>query len=273
MPGYLVEDQKKVTTRKIRAMKAEGKQIAMLTSYDFTTARIVDQAGVDMILVGDSASNVMAGNETTIPITLDEMIYHARSVVRGVKRALVVCDMPFGSYQISREDGIRNAIRIIKETGAGALKMEGGKEIADTIKGIVDAGIPVIGHLGLTPQSIHKFGGYGLRAKDDAEAEKLIEDALALDAAGVSAITLEKVPASLATKVTSMVKAATIGIGAGNGTDGQVLVYADALGMTQGFKPKFLRHFANVNKCMTEGVQEYIKCVKDTSFPSESELY
>ena len=181
--------------------------------------------------------------------------------------------MPFGSYQISREDGIRNAILIIKETGAGALKMEGGKEIADTIKGIVDAGIPVIGHLGLTPQSIHKFGGYGLRAKDDAEAEKLIEDALALDAAGVSAITLEKVPASLATKVTSLVKAATIGIGAGNGTDGQVLVYADALGMTQGFKPKFLRHFANVNKCMTEGVQEYIKCVKDTSFPSESESY
>lgn len=271
--GYLTTDKKKVTTKTLLEMKAAGEKITQMTAYDFTTAGIIDAAGIDSILVGDSASNVMAGNQDTTPITVEQMIYHARSVVRACQRCLVVCDMPFGSYQISREDGIRNAIRIIKETGAGALKMEGGKEIADTVKGIVDAGIPVIGHLGLTPQSIHKFGGYGLRAKDDAEAEKLIEDALALDAAGVSAITLEKVPASLATKVTSMVKAATIGIGAGNGTDGQVLVYADALGMTQGFKPKFLRHFANVKKCMTEGVQEYIKCVKDTSFPSESESY
>lgn len=271
--GYLTTDKKKVTAKTLLEMKAAGEKITQMTAYDFTTAGIIDAAGIDSILVGDSASNVMAGNQDTTPITVEQMIYHARSVVRACQRCLVVCDMPFGSYQISREDGIRNAIRIIKETGAGALKMEGGKEIADTIKGIVDAGIPVIGHLGLTPQSIHKFGGYGLRAKDDAEAEKLIVDALALDAAGVSAITLEKVPASLATKVTSMVKAATIGIGAGNGTDGQVLVYADALGMTQGFKPKFLRHFANVNKCMTEGVQEYIKCVKETSFPSESESY
>ncbi len=255
--GYLTTDKKKVTAKTLMEMKAAGEKITQMTAYDFTTAGIIDAAGIDSILVGDSASNVMAGNQDTTPITVEQMIYHARSVVRACQRCLVVCDMPFGSYQISREDGIRNAIRIIKETGAGALKMEGGKEIADTIKGIVDAGIPVIGHLGLTPQSIHKFGGYGLRAKDDAEAEKLIE----------------KVPASLATKVTSMVKAATIGIGAGNGTDGQVLVYADALGMTQGFKPKFLRHFANVNKCMTEGVQEYIKCVKDTSFPSESESY
>lgn len=271
--GYLTTDKKKVTAKTLLEMKASGEKITQMTAYDFTTAGIIDAAGIDSILVGDSASNVMAGNQDTTPITIDQMIYHARSVVRACQRCLVVCDMPFGSYQVSREDGIRNAIRIIKETGAGALKMEGGKEIADTVRGIVAAGIPVIGHLGLTPQSIHKFGGYGLRAKDDAEAEKLIEDALALDAAGVSAITLEKVPAALATKVTSMVKAATIGIGAGNGTDGQVLVYADALGMTQGFKPKFLRHFANVNKCMIEGVQEYIKCVKEVSFPSESESY
>ena len=266
--GYLTTDKKKVTAKTLLEMKAAGEKITQMTAYDFTTAGIIDAAGIDSILVGDSASNVMAGNQDTTPITIDQMIYHARSVVRACQRCLVVCDMPFGSYQVSRE-----AIRVIKETGAGALKMEGGKEIVDTVKGIVDAGIPVIGHLGLTPQSIHKFGGYGLRAKDEAEAEKLIEDALALDEAGVSAITLEKVPATLATKVTSMVKAATIGIGAGNGTDGQVLVYADALGMTQGFKPKFLRHFANVSKCITDGVQEYIKCVKDMSFPSEAEAY
>lgn len=271
--GYLTTDKKKVTAKTLLEMKAAGEKITQMTAYDFTTAAIIDAAGIDSILVGDSASNVMAGNQDTTPVTVDQMIYHARSVVRACQRCLVVCDMPFGSYQVSREEGIRNAIRIIKETGASAIKMEGGKEIADIIKGIVDAGIPVIGHLGLTPQSIHKFGGYGLRAKDNAEAEKLIEDALALDAVGVSAITLEKVPAALATKVTSMVKAATIGIGAGNGTDGQVLVYADALGMTDGFKPKFLRQFANVKKCMTEGVQEYIKCVKDTSFPSETESY
>ena len=271
--GYLTTDKKKVTAKTLLEMKAAGEKITQMTAYDFTTAAIIDAAGIDSILVGDSASNVMAGNQDTTPVTVDQMIYHARSVVRACQRCLVVCDMPFGSYQVSREEGIRNAIRIIKETGASAIKMEGGKEIADTIKGIVDAGIPVIGHLGLTPQSIHKFGGYGLRAKDNAEAEKLIEDALALDAVGVSAITLEKVPAALATKVTSMVKAATIGIGAGNGTDGQVLVYADALGMTDGFKPKFLRQFANVKKCMTEGVQKYIKCVKDTSFPSETESY
>ena len=271
--GYLTTDKKKVTAKTLLEMKASGEKITQMTAYDFTTAGIIDAAGIDSILVGDSASNVMAGNQDTTPITIDQMIYHARSVVRACQRCLVVCDMPFGSYQVSREEGIRNAIRVIKETGAGALKMEGGKEIVDTVKGIVDAGIPVIGHLGLTPQSIHKFGGYGLRAKDEAEAEKLIEDALALDEAGVSAITLEKVPATLATKVTSMVKAATIGIGAGNGTDGQVLVYADALGMTQGFKPKFLRHFANVSKCITDGVQEYIKCVKDMSFPSEAEAY
>lgn len=271
--GYLITDKKKVTAKTLLQMKAAGEKITQMTAYDFTTAGIIDTAGIDSILVGDSASNVVAGNQDTTPITLEEMIYHARAVVRACRHCLVVCDMPFGSYQVSREEGIRNAIRIIKETGAGAVKMEGGKEIAETVKGIVDSGVPVVGHLGLTPQSIHKFGGYGLRAKDDAEAERLIEDALALDDAGVSAITLEKVPAALATKVTSMVKAATIGIGAGSGTDGQVLVYADALGMTQGFKPKFLRQFANVGKCMTEGVQEYIKCVKEKSFPSDAEAY
>ena len=271
--GYLITDKKKVTAKTLLQMKAAGEKITQMTAYDFTTAGIIDTAGIDSILVGDSASNVVAGNQDTTPITLEEMIYHARAVVRACRHCLVVCDMPFGSYQVSREEGIRNAIRIIKETGAGAVKMEGGKEIAETVKGIVDSGVPVVGHLGLTPQSIHKFGGYGLRAKDDAEAERLIEDALALDAAGVSAITLEKVPAALATKVTSMVKAATIGIGAGSGTDGQVLVYADALGMTQGFKPKFLRQFANVGKCMTEGVLEYIKCVKEKSFPSDAEAY
>ena len=271
--GYLITDKKKVTAKTLLQMKAAGEKITQMTAYDFTTAGIIDTAGIDSILVGDSASNVVAGNQDTTPITLEEMIYHARAVVRACRHCLVVCDMPFGSYQVSREEGIRNAIRIIKETRAGAVKMEGGKEIAETVKGIVDSGVPVVGHLGLTPQSIHKFGGYGLRAKDDAEAERLIEDALALDDAGVSAITLEKVPAALATKVTSMVKAATIGIGAGSGTDGQVLVYADALGMTQGFKPKFLRQFANVGKCMTEGVQEYIKCVKEKSFPSDAEAY
>ncbi len=271
--NYLTTDKKKITAKTFLEMKAAGEKIAQMTAYDFTTAGILDAAGIDSILVGDSASNVMAGNQDTLPITVEQMIYHARSVVRACHRCLVVCDMPFGSYQISREEGIRNAVRIIKETGADAVKMEGGSEIADTVKGIVEAGVPVVGHLGLTPQSIHKFGGYGLRAKEEAEAIKLMRDAKALDDAGAFAITLEKVPAKLAADVTAAVKAATIGIGAGDGTDGQVLVYADALGMTQGFKPKFLRHFANVNKCMTEGVQEYVKCVKELSFPSEAESY
>lgn len=271
--GYLTTDKKKVTARTLLEMKAAREKITQMTAYDYTTAGIIDAAGIDSILVGDSASNVMAGNQDTTPITVDEMIYHARAVVRACRRCLVVCDMPFGSYQVSREDGIRNAIRIIKETGAGAVKMEGGTEIVDTVRGIIAAGIPVVGHLGLTPQSIHRLGGYGLRAKEEAEAQKLMDDALALDAAGVSAITLEKVPAALAAKVTTLVKAATIGIGAGNGTDGQVLVYADALGMTQGFKPKFLRHFANVHQCMTDGVQAYIRCVKESTFPSDAESY
>lgn len=254
-------------------MKQNGDKIAMLTAYDYTTASILDAAGVDSILIGDSASNIMVGNATTLPMTVDQMIYHARCVTNGVKRALIICDMPFGSYQISREEGIRNACRIMKESGVDALKIEGGIEIIDTIKGIIDAGIPVCGHLGLTPQSVHKFGGYGVRAKEEAEAEKLISDALALDKAGCFAITLEKVPAALATEVTRQVKAATIGIGAGNGCDGQVLVYADALGMNQGFKPKFLRIFANMAEVMTDGVGDYVRAVKDSTFPAESESY
>lgn len=273
MAGYLITDQKKITTKRFLEMKQNGDKIAMLTAYDFTTASILDAAGVDSILIGDSASNIMVGNATTLPMTVDQMIYHARCVTNGAKRALIICDMPFGSYQISREEGIRNACRIMKESGVDAVKMEGGIEIIDTIKGIIDAGIPVCGHLGLTPQSVHKFGGYGVRAKEEAEAEKLISDALALDKAGCFAITLEKVPAALATEVTRQVKAATIGIGAGNGCDGQVLVYADALGMNQGFKPKFLRIFANMAEVMTDGVGDYVRAVKDSTFPAESESY
>ena len=254
-------------------MKQAGEKITMLTAYDYTTAGIIDAAGIDGILVGDSASNVMAGNKDTLPISIDQMIYHAAAVARACEHCLVVCDMPFGSYQVSRSEGVRNAIRIMKETGVDALKMEGGIEIMDTVRGIIEAGIPVMGHLGLTPQSVHKFGGYGLRAKEAAEAERLLADARALDEAGCFAITLEKVPAKLAAEVTRAVSCATIGIGAGHETDGQILVYADALGMTQGFKPKFLRHFADVNRCMTDGVQEYIRTVKDGSFPSVDESY
>lgn len=271
--GYLTTDKKKITAKTFLEMKAQGEKISMLTSYDFTTAGIIDKAGIDGILIGDSLSNVMLGNATTLPATIEEMITYGRSVARACRHCLVLLDMPFGSYQVSREDGIRNAIRMMKETGVDALKMEGGAEIADTVKGIVDAGIPVMGHLGLTPQSIHKFGGYGLRAKEKAEADKLLADARALDEAGVFGITLEKVPAALAAEVTKQVHAATIGIGAGAGCDGQVLVYADALGMTQGFKPKFLRHFADMNSCMTKGVEDYVKAVKDSTFPSAEESY
>lgn len=271
--GYLATDKKKITSRTFAEMKQAGEKITMLTAYDYTTAGIIDAAGIDGILVGDSASNVMAGNKDTLPISIDQMIYHAAAVARACEHCLVVCDMPFGSYQVSRSEGVRNAIRIMKETGVDALKMEGGIEIMDTVRGIIEAGIPVMGHLGLTPQSVHKFGGYGLRAKETAEAERLLADARALDEAGCFAITLEKVPANLAAEVTRAVSCATIGIGAGHETDGQILVYADALGMTRGFKPKFLRHFADVNRCMTDGVQEYIRTVKDGSFPSVDESY
>ncbi|CDA95146.1 3-methyl-2-oxobutanoate hydroxymethyltransferase [Prevotella sp. CAG:1320] len=271
--GYLSTDKKKVTVKTFAEMKAAGEKVTMMTAYDYTTANILDEAGMDSILVGDSASNVMAGNADTLPITIEEMIYHARSVAKACTHALVICDMPFGSYQISKEDGVRNAVRLMKETGVDAVKLEGGVEILDTVKAILQAGIPVCGHLGLTPQSVHQFGGYGLRAKEDAEAEKLIQDAKALDEVGCFAIVLEKVPASLATKVTQAVKAVTIGIGAGNGSDGQVLVYADAMGMTQGFQPKFLRRFADVRQCMADGAKAYIDAVKTCDFPSKEESY
>ena len=271
--GYLTTDKKKITAKTFIEMKQAGEKITQLTAYDYTTAGIIDAAGIDSILVGDSASNVMAGNEDTLPITVDQMIYHARAVARACKHCLVLCDMPFGSYQVSREEGIRNAIRIIKESGADAVKMEGGAEIADTVKGIVDAGIPVMGHLGLTPQSIHKFGGYGLRAKEEAEAAKLLADAKALDEAGVFGITLEKVPAKLAAEVSKEISIPTIGIGAGNGTDGQVLVIADMLGMTQGFSPRFLRRYADLNTVMTDAIGSYVTDVKSGDFPNESESY
>ncbi|MDO4160090.1 MAG: 3-methyl-2-oxobutanoate hydroxymethyltransferase [Prevotellaceae bacterium] len=266
MAGYLV-------THRFIEMKQRGEKISMLTSYDFTTAGIVDGAGIDGILIGDSASNVMAGNATTLPITVDQMIYHAKSVVRGVKRALVVCDMPFGSYQVDRKEGVKNAIRMMKESGCDALKLEGGVEIIDTIKGILDAGIPVMGHLGLTPQSINKFGTYAVRAKDNAEAEKLMSDAKLLAETGCFGLVLEKVPAKLAAEVTKEIPIATIGIGAGNGTDGQVLVVDDMLGMSNGFNPKFLRRYADLHTIMTDAIGQYITDVKDSSFPSVEESY
>ncbi len=272
MSGYLVEDTRKVTALRLKEMKAEGKKIAMLTSYDFTTASIVDAAGVDCILIGDSASNVMAGNATTLPITLDEMIYHARSVVKGVKRAFVVCDMPFGTYQVNRQEAVANAIRIMKETGADAVKLEGGVEIIDAIRGIISAGIPVVGHLGLTPQSINAFGTYAVRAKEEAEAAKLLSDCKLLEEAGVCAIVLEKIPSVLTQKAVASVSVPIIGIGAG-AADGQVLVVDDMLGKNIGFKPKFLRRYANLHEVMTEAIGQYVSDVKDTSFPNENECY
>ena len=257
MSGYLTTDSKKITTQSFREMKQRGEKITMLTAYDFTMAAIVDSSGVDSILVGDSASNVMAGNEDTLPITVDEMIYHARSVKRAVKRALVICDMPFGSYQISREEALRNAVKIMKETGVDAVKVEGGADILDTVKVLIAAGIPVCGHLGLTP----------------AEADQLLADALALDAAGCFAIVLEKVPARLAAKVTKAVSCATIGIGAGCETDGQVLVSADMLGMTNGFRPRFLRLYADLLTVIRNAVNCYSEDVKRSAFPSKDESY
>ena len=267
---YLVSDTRKVTTHRFIEMKQKGEKISMLTSYDFTTAGIVDKAGIDGILVGDSASNVMAGNTTTLPITVEQMIYHARSVVRATKRALVVCDMPFGSYQADCKDGVLNAIRIMKESGCDALKLEGGVEILDTV---LDAGIPVMGHLGLTPQSINKFGTYSVRAKNEAEAAKLSSDAKALADAGCFAIVLEKVPAKLAAEVSASIAVPTIGIGAGNGTDGQILVVDDMLGKTQGFSPRFLRRYADLNNIMTSAIGRYVEDVKNSDFPNEQESY
>ena len=273
MAGYLVNDTRKVTTHRFMEMKQKGEKISMLTSYDYTTAGIVDKAGVDAILIGDSASNVMVGNSTTLPMTVDQMIYHARAVTRAVTRALVVCDMPFGSYQVNAAEGVTNAIRIMKESGCDALKLEGGIEILDTVKRILDAGIPVMGHLGLTPQSINKFGTYAVRAKEAAEAEKLLSDTKALAEIGCFGIVLEKVPATLAAQVTQEVRVPTIGIGAGNATDGQVLVVADMLGLTQGFSPRFLRRYADLNSVMTEAIGHYVSDVKSGDFPNEQESY
>jgi len=273
MAGYLVDDTRKVTTHRLFEMKQSGKKIAMLTSYDYSMAQIVDGAGVDVILVGDSASNTMAGNVTTLPITIDQMIYHARSVVRGVKRALVVCDMPFGTYQVDPQDAVRNAVRIMQESGCDALKLEGGVEIIPAIRGILDAGIPVCGHLGLTPQSINKFGTYAVRAKEEAEAQKLRSDAMALAEAGCFAIVLEKIPATLATEVTQSVQIPIIGIGAGGGCDGQVLVIHDLLGINKGFSPKFLRRYANLYEDMTDAIGNYVADVKSRDFPNSNEQY
>lgn len=267
-----MEDTRKVTTKRLQEMKEAGKKIAMLTSYDYTTARIVDEAGVDVILIGDSASNVMLGNVTTLPMTVDQMIYHAASVVRATKRALVVCDMPFGSYQVCAEEGVRNAIRIMKESGCDAVKLEGGVEILDTVKKILDAGIPVCGHLGLMPQSINKFGTYVVRAREEAEAEKLVSDAHALAEAGCFAIVLEKIPAELTARVVREVRVPIIGIGGGP-ADGQVLVIDDMLGKNKDFTPKFLRRYADLYTVMTDAIGQYVADVKSCDFPNENERY
>ena len=262
-----------VTTLRLTEMKQRGEKIAMLTSYDYSMAKIVDQAGIDVILVGDSAANVMAGFETTLPITLDMMIYHAKSVVRAVERALVVVDLPFGTYQGNSKVALDSAVRIMKETEADAVKLEGGEEILESVTRILSAGIPVMGHLGLTPQSVHQLGGYGLQAKEEAAAEKLIADAKMLEEAGCFALVLEKIPAALAKRVSEALTIPTIGIGAGADTDGQVLVIHDMLGMNKGFSPKFLRRYANLHDIMTEAVEHYISDVKSCDFPNENEQY
>jgi 3-methyl-2-oxobutanoate hydroxymethyltransferase len=267
------KEVKKVTTNTLQKMKADGEKISMLTAYDFSFARLFDQAGIDVILVGDSASNVMAGHETTLPLTLDQMIYHAQCVIRGVNRSLVVVDMPFGTYQSNSDIALASAIRIMKETGAHSLKMEGGAEILDSIRKVVDAGIPVMGHLGLTPQSIYKFGTYTVRAKEEAEAQKLREDALVLQQAGCFAIVLEKIPASLAAAVSQSLHIPTIGIGAGVHCDGQVLVMHDMLGINTEFKPRFLRKYLNLHEAITNAVQQYITDVKAKDFPNDQESY
>lgn len=264
---------KRVTTHVLQEMKNAGVKISMLTGYDFSMARIIDTAGIDVILVGDSASNVMAGHETTLPITLDQMIYHASSVVRAVERALVVVDMPFGSYQGNSKEALSNAIRIMKESGGHAVKLEGGQEVIESISRILTAGIPVMGHLGLTPQSIYKFGTYVVRAKENEEAERLIEDAKALEEAGCFAIVLEKIPADLAAKVAKEVTIPIIGIGAGNGVDGQVLVVHDMLGINNEFNPRFLRKYNNLYEEMLGSFHRYIEDVKSGDFPNEDEQY
>ncbi len=262
-----------ITTHKLLEMKQRGEKIAMLTAYDYTSARIVDEADIDIILVGDSAANVMAGHETTLPITIDQMIYHAQSVMRAVKNPLVVVDMPFGTYQGNSKQALSSAIRIMKEAEADAVKMEGGSEIIESIERITSAGIPVMGHLGLTPQSIHKFGTYAVRAKEEAEAKKLLEDAIALEQAGCFAIVLEKIPAALAKKVSESVNVPTIGIGAGRYCDGQVLVMHDMLGLNNNFSPRFLRRYANLYDEYLKAFKAYVEDVKSGDFPNESEQY
>lgn len=273
MSTNTVDNKRKVTTARLTEMKARGEKISMLTAYDYSMARLVDQAGMDVILVGDSASNVMAGNPTTLPITLDQMIYHAQCVSKGVERALVVCDLPFGSYQGNSKEALASSIRIMKESGAEAVKMEGGAEIAESVTRILSAGIPVMGHLGLTPQSINKFGTYAVRAREDAEAQKLIADAQLLERLGCFALVLEKIPAELAARVTSMLTIPVIGIGAGDGTDGQVLVLQDMLGINQGFSPKFLRRYADLAAVITGALRQYIHDVKTGDFPNADEQY
>ncbi len=267
------KEYKRITTKTLVDMKSKGEKISMLTAYDYTMAKIVDNSGIDVILVGDSASNVMSGHETTLPITLDQMIYHASSVVRAISRSLVIVDLPFGTYQSDPKEALRSSIRIMKESGAHGVKMEGGKEIKESIKRILNAGIPVMGHLGLTPQSIYKFGTYTVRAKEDTEAEKLKKDALLLEKAGCFAIVLEKVPAKLAEEVAKSLQIPIIGIGAGKGVDGQVLVTHDMLGMTHEFNPRFLRRYLDMFSEMTGAFQKYIDDVKSGNFPTEKEQY
>ena len=267
------DNKRKVTTRRLIEMKQRGEKISMLTAYDYSSAKIIDAAGIDCILVGDSASNVMAGNTTTLPITLDQMIYHAKSVMKGVDRALVVVDLPFGSYQGNSKEALASAIRIMKESHAEAVKIEGGSEIRESVERIISAGIPVMGHLGLTPQSINKFGTYAVRAREEAEALKLMADAKLLEELGCFAMVIEKVPAELAARVAREVSIPVIGIGAGGGVDGQVLVMHDMLGINQGFSPRFLRRYADVASIMTDAVGNYIQDVKSGDFPNESESY
>lgn len=267
------QDIKKVTTHVLQEMKLKGEKISALTAYDFSMAGILEGAGIDIILVGDSASNVMAGNRTTLPITLNEMIYHAKSVMKAVSRSLVLVDMPFGTYQGNSKEALSSAIRIMKESGANGIKMEGGREIIESVDRIISAGIPVMGHLGLTPQSIHKFGTYVVRAKEEKEAEKLMEDAHLLEKAGCFGLVLEKIPAKLGARVTSEIKIPTIGIGAGHDVDGQILVLHDMLGITQKFSPRFLRRYHNLREEIRGSVQSYIHDVKSGDFPNDREQY
>ena len=268
-----VDDNRKVTTHRLIEMKQRGEKISMLTAYDYSMAKLIDQAGMDVILVGDSASNVMAGNVTTLPITLDQMIYHGKSVMKAVNRALVVVDVPFGTYQGNSKEALASAIRVMKETHADCIKLEGGAEVRESIERILCAGIPIMGHLGLTPQSINKFGTYTVRAREEAEANKLIEDAHLLEEIGCFALVLEKIPAELAARVASELTIPVIGIGAGGGVDGQVLVMHDMLGINQGFSPRFLRRYANLGEEITRAVQAYIEDVKSQDFPNEKEQY